>query len=303
MLKSRCVYRYVMVNVFLTCTCWLTVAVTVERFLSLRFMMHPRILCSTSRAKRAIIAIFLASFLFHFSKFFEYVPNLNLSQPEPWLPTELSKNANYDKAMHFINISLAALVPIVALVIFNTFLIYFLATHRRRMLKHKSVSASGATVGGTTSVDMLHVSGVVVAVVLVFVVCHSLGVFLAINIAMHGRHKIFSDYLFLTFKHVNGFLIVVNSSINFILYYSISRKFRKMFGSVFCQRLLSGKNSSWSVPMPLSENSMATAVSVRTANTNGYTRANGDHAKGSETFALHPSASTTSSRRSDNVEL
>ncbi|XP_076435106.1 G-protein coupled receptor daf-37-like [Babylonia areolata] len=299
------VIMYVMTNVFLTCTSWLTVAVTVERFLSLRFMMHPRIVCSIKRAKRAIIGIFFASFLFHFSKFFEYVPNTDLKQPRPLLPTELSLNKTYDTAMHIANITLAALLPIGALVIFNSFLVYFLATHRRRMLKHKTGKAglgAGNGGGGTTSVDMLHVSCVVVAVVLVFVACHSLGVFVALNIAVHGRHKIFSDHLFLAFKSVNGLLVMLNSSVNFLLYCSISRKFRKMFAAVFCQWWLT--KSHWSLPVPLSENSMATAVSIRggTGNANGYSGRPMEENVNKEASFVRPSpTSSSTSRSADHV--
>lgn len=296
-----------MTNVFLTCTCWLTVAVTVERFLSLRFMMHPKVVCSLKRAKRAILGIFFASFLFHFSKFFEYVPNTDLRSPRPLLPTELSLNKAYDTAMHITNITLAALLPIVVLIVFNTFLVYFLATHRRRMLKHKpkvGLGLGGTGGGGSsTSVDMLHVSGVVVAVVLVFVACHSLGVFVALNIAVHGRHKIFSDHLFVAFKHVNGLLVTLNSSVNFLVYCSISRKFRKMFAAVFCKRFLGKSSSSWSMPVPLSENSMATAVSIRAshATANGYSRSNGG---AKEASFVRPSPSSSSASRSvDHVEM
>lgn len=323
-LRYYTVVMYVMTNVFLTCTCWLTVAVTVERFLSLRFMMHPRLVCSLQRAKRAVLAVFFASFLFHFSKFFEYVPNTDLRQPRPLLPTELSLSQAYDTAMHVANITLAALLPIVALVIFNTFLVYFLATHRRRMLRHKarkaagqvsgsgSVSAGASTSttsgGGTTSVDMLHVSGVVVAVVLVFVVCHSLGIFVALNIAVHGRHRIFSAHLFVAFKHVNGLLVMVNSSVNFLVYCSISRKFRKMFAAVFCRRWArKASSSAWSLPVPLSENSLATAVSVRSnGHTNGYTRNGGGGGSSGKQEAsfVRPSPSTSSVSRSvDQAEI
>lgn len=298
-----------MTNVFLTCTCWLTVAVTVERFLSLRFMMHPKVVCSIKRAKRAILGIFFASFLFHFSKFFEYVPNTDLRSPRPLLPTELSLNKAYDTAIHITNITLAALLPIVVLIVFNTFLVYFLATHRRRMLKHKSkggVGLGGGSGGGSTSVDMLHVSGVVVAVVLVFVICHSLSVFVALNIAVHGRHKIFSDHLFIAFKHVNGLLVMVNSSVNFLVYCSISRKFRKMFAAVFCKRFLGKSSSSWSLPVPLSENSMATAVSIRASHAaaNGYSRSNGGGSGVKEASFVRPSPSSSSASRSaDHVEM
>lgn len=299
-----------MTNVFLTTTCWLTVAVSVERFLSLRFMMHPRLVCSPKRAKRAILCIFFASFLFHFSKFFEYVPNTDLRTPQPLLPTELTRNKAYDSAMHIINIMLVALLPLAALVIFNSFLIYFLATHRRRMLRHKAKGISGSTSsasfsngvtsGGSSSVDMLHVSAVVVAVVLVFLVCHSLGIFMALNIVTHGRHKIFSNHLFVAFKHVNNLLVLVNSSVNFIVYCSISRKFRKMFAAVFCRRLIR-KSSTWSLPVPMSENSMATAVSIRSTNhVNGYSRpaGSGSGSSNKEPSYVRPSPSNSSVSRS-----
>ncbi|XP_076442866.1 FMRFamide receptor-like [Babylonia areolata] len=260
------VMLYGMGNVFLTGTCWLTVAVTVERYLSLRFMRHPRLACSMPRARRAILAIFFASFLFHFSKFFEYVPNPDLRSPQSLLPTELSLNKAYDKAMHITNITLVALLPIVALITLNSFLVYFLATHRRRMLKYRSRSGAagsgpsglrlrGGGGGSGNSVDTLLVSTAVVVLVLVFVVCHSLGVFLALSIAVHGRHRIFSDHLHLALKHGNALLVLLNSSVNFLVLCSVNRKFRTMFTSIFLRRWLtvrsgSGRTGGALVPAP-----------------------------------------------------
>lgn len=242
------IIRYVLNNVFVTCTCWLTVAVTIERFISLRFMFHPKLICTIPRARVAIISIYVVSFIFHFSKFFEYAPQLDLSSPQPLVGTHLQQNPAYETYVHVTNIALAAIIPVFVLVIANAFLIYFLATHRRRMLRHK-VTASA----NMTSVDMLHVTAIVVATVLVFIACHSIGVFLGLTIAAHpkGRMFVFSNHVYLSLKHINTLLIMVNSSVNFLLYCAISRKFRKTFVTIFFKRMR--RRDPWTSAMPLSE--------------------------------------------------
>jgi hypothetical protein len=242
------VIRYVMNNVFITCTGWLTVAVTSERFISLRFMFHPRLVCTIPRARLAIIVIFILSFIFHFSKFFEYVPNTVLTSPNPLLTTYLVHSPTYETYVHIANIALAAIIPVFLLIVANAFLIYFLATHRRRMLRHKASASSNMS-----SVDMLHISAIVVATVLVFIACHSVGVLLALTIASKGRRWVFERHPYIALKHINTVLVMINSSINFLLYCAISRKFRKTFLGVFNRRL--SRRDTWTSAMPLSENS------------------------------------------------
>ncbi|CAG5127632.1 unnamed protein product [Candidula unifasciata] len=254
-IRMYAVIRYVMNNVFITCTGWLTVAVTIERFISLRFMFHPKLVCTIFRARLAIIGIFIASFIFHFSKFFEYIPNQNLHSPRPLLITELIKTPEYETYLHIANIALAAIIPVFLLIIANSFLMYFLATHRRRMLRHKASSTSNMT-----SVDMLHVSAIVVATVLVFILCHSVGVFLALTIASRGREFVFKRPPYLALKHINTLLIMINSSVNFLLYCAISCKFRKTFIIVFIGQLIRRDNCTSAIP--LSENSTANTGTI-----------------------------------------
>ena len=276
-------FRYVMNNVFITCTCWLTVAVTTERFISLRFMFHPRLVCTEFRARVAIIGVFVLSFVFHFSKFFEYVPNEDLNSPRPLLETYLVHMPSYETYLHVTNILLAAIIPVFLLVVANSFLVFFLATHRRRMLRHRKASTASASAmgsastsiatgsggggsGGTmTSVDMMHVSAIVVATVLVFLACHSVGVYLALTIASKGRPWVFARPAYVAMKHVNTVLVMFNSSVNFLLYCAISRKFRKVFVRVLRRRLsrwgIMSKNVTrrepWTTAMPLSEGGSA----------------------------------------------
>lgn len=279
------IIRYVMNNVFITCTCWLTVAVTTERFISLRFMFRPRLVCTVFRARVAIIGVFLLSFVFHFSKFFEYVPNEDLSSPRPFLETYLVHSPAYETYLHVTNILLVAIIPVFLLAVANSFLVYFLATHRRRMMRHRKASTAslsgvgnapastvptlgsgGSSSGGTmTSVDMMHVSAIVVATVLVFIACHSVGVYLALTIASKGRPWVFARPAYIAMKHVNTVLVMFNSSVNFLLYCAISRKFRRVFMRVIRRRLSRWgvviknvpKREPWTTAMPLSEGGSA----------------------------------------------
>ncbi|BFZ01779.1 hypothetical protein BsWGS_04818 [Bradybaena similaris] len=234
--------RYVMNNVFITCTGWLTVALAIERCISIRYsMFHPRLVCTIFRARLAITGIFIASFMFHFSKFFEYTPNEDLNLPPMLLPTDLVKTPEYETYLHTTNIALAAIIPVFLLIIANSFLIYFLATHRRRMLRHKGTSTSNMT-----SVDMIHVSAIVVATVLVFIVCHSVGVVLALTIAARGREVVFKLSPYIALKHINTLLVMINSSVNFLFYCAVSSKFRKTFAIVFkTQFLRKGTHTSY----------------------------------------------------------
>ncbi|XP_046334625.1 G-protein coupled receptor daf-37-like [Haliotis cracherodii] len=232
------ILRYVMTNIFLTCTCWITVAVTIERFISLRFIAYPHLACTISRAKKAIAAIFIVSVLFHITKFFEYIPNPDHTKGPPLLLTELSMSKAYDRYVHISNITLTAIIPVFLLVIVNSFLIYFLMTHHRRMKRHRA--------GVHSSVDMTHITIIVITMVLVFIVCHSFGLFLALAIAVNGRRHVFMNPLYRSFKHINFLLVTTNSSVNFLLYSTISKKFRTTFLAIFLGKL-HDKNLSWSM--------------------------------------------------------
>ncbi|KAK6174191.1 hypothetical protein SNE40_017512 [Patella caerulea] len=267
--------RYVFTNMFITCTCWITVAVTVERCISLCFLMHARMTCTIPRAKQAIVVIYVASFIFHFSKFFEYTANMDVTSPRSVNYTALVLNKAYETYVHICTIMLAAIIPVFLLIIFNSFLIYFLSTHRRRMARRSYNTSS------MSSVDMMHISLIVVTMVLVFIICHSIGVFLAMTIAIDGRPAVFENPLYVSFKYINNLLVMFNSSINFLLYCAISKKFRTTFMTVFLGKLL-GKKTSWSYKSSVTEQSLSTKIPVTnfvSQSTSSSSNKSGDHSQ------------------------
>ena len=212
-------------NLFITCTSWLTVAITIERFIAIRFALKARLICTVHRAKVAIAAIFTISFLFHLSKCFEYAPNMDHTSPKPVNLQPLANNKIYDSLMHGLNIAVAVFIPEVSLFILNTLLIYFLIQHNRSMRHIKD----------TGKQELIQLTLVVITMVSVFMICHSIGLYLAISIAIYSRKKVLYTPVGARLRTINNFLVLVNSSVNFILYTAISKRFRENFQNIFCQ--------------------------------------------------------------------
>lgn len=221
---------------FITTTSWLTVAVTIERYIAVRFSMNAKLLCTHFRAKVAIAGIFIASAAFHISKIFEYRPNTDLSKPSPIIQTWLGQNRAYQTYLYSVNITLAVIIPVLALIVINVMLIYTLVQLKRSSLMKKTVSTGSQR-------ETVQITVIVILLVCVFLLCHAQGVYLAISIAIKGRQAIMAVRLNLALISVNNTLVLVNSSVNFLLYILISQRFRKMAYHLFCNRGCMSKNT------------------------------------------------------------
>ncbi|GAB1603890.1 FMRFamide receptor-like [Argonauta hians] len=233
------IIRYVTSNIFITCTSWLTIAVTVERFIAIRFPLKAKFMCTVRRAKITIAAIFITSFLFHLSKCFEYGVNEDTSDRYKQIKLmPLSHNKAYLSFMHVANIAIAVFIPEITLSVLNTLLVLSLAKHQAAT-KHMKKE---------TSKDIFHITTVVITMVLVFMICHSIGLYLAISIAIYGRAVIFGMPKNMRLRFINNVLVLVNSSVNFILYATISQRFRETMKIIFVN-----------IPKPLSNSSSKTS--------------------------------------------
>ncbi|XP_029645185.1 FMRFamide receptor [Octopus sinensis] len=224
------IIRYVTSNFFITCTSWLTVAVTIERFIAIRFALKAKIMCTVYRAKVAIIAIFITSFVFHFSKWFEYGVNFDHTNRAPVTSMPLSHNKAYMSFMHSTNIAIAVFIPEISLSILNTLLVFYLIKH----------TASTKHMKKQTSQEIAHITTVVITMVLVFMMCHSIGLYLAISISIYDRNSVLGTPTGIRLRAINNFLVLINSSVNFILYTAISQRFRSTMKGIFMSCTKSG---------------------------------------------------------------
>lgn len=225
--------RYVLTNTFLTCTGWLTVAVTAERFIVIRFPLSARRISTIPRAVAAVILVFVISIALYISYYFEFVPITDLSSKKELNLTSLSQDPTYHQYQQYMDMVVASFLPCIILLIFNSLLVYKLAQHRslrRRLSVQYSDRNNRHSVPRD---DTWHVTLVVVSIVVVFLTSRAIATYLDILVALNGRDEAFRSGLMKGLKHISNFLVLTNSSVNFILYCLIGTRFRKTFLRVF----------------------------------------------------------------------
>ncbi|ESO96976.1 hypothetical protein LOTGIDRAFT_159724 [Lottia gigantea] len=213
---------YVIANYFLTCACWIITAMAIERCVSLYFLTKTKMICTILRARVSIGGITMVSLVLNFFRIFEYVPNTNPSHPAPYLTTRFGLSKGYIAYNYAVGIVLVSVIPLIMLVTFNSFLVCYLIMHRKRVAK----------TGLTSSVDPGRVSVVVATMVIIFIMCHSIGVYVSMHIALVGRAETLRYPMFHRLSDINNLLKNFNTSINFLLFCVISKKFRKILKRV-----------------------------------------------------------------------
>ncbi|XP_013382279.2 uncharacterized protein LOC106153056 [Lingula anatina] len=199
-------------------TC-LTVAVVLERFLSLRYPFSPSMHSTVPEASKTILGVFVAVTLFHLSKSFEYAPNPDLSSAEPLIATELLRIAAYKIFRQYVNTTLTVTLPYVVLFVLLLLLVIAISNFRSQCKK--------SFIGQSSTGDASHMTSGVVAMATMFLLCNSLSLYLATNITVYGSEKTFSSSLNVELKELSEVMIFVYMSLPFILFCAICRNFRK----------------------------------------------------------------------------
>lgn len=94
-------FAYPVINFFFTCTVWLVVAVTVNRFIFIAFPLKSKDLCSRARTKWAIIGVVCLAIAVNIPHFFNYHP-LKLPDGRGYVLAKTKYGASdRSKAFHF----------------------------------------------------------------------------------------------------------------------------------------------------------------------------------------------------------
>lgn len=110
---------------------WLIVAVTVERFILVRFPLKAKSICSTSRAKLTTLSITMTLFLLNVHLF--WTAEL-ISDPVTGAKTCAMLRDNeklYKDVVPWLHLTVYSFVPFLALLFFNTLIIVSLIQHRQ----------------------------------------------------------------------------------------------------------------------------------------------------------------------------
>lgn len=204
---------------------YLTVTVTVERYIAVCRPLRARSLCTYGRAKVYVLCVAFFSILYNLPRFWEVSYQECKVDGEVFrvivVPSALRQNPYYIEIyIMWMYLLVMYLVPFLSLMIFNFFIYREVraANHERQQLSHLQRKEIGLAV-------------MLLVVVSVFFICNVLA--FIINVL---------ELLNITIEELtmsSNLLVTINSSVNFIIYCIFGQKFRKLFLKMFCWGILS----------------------------------------------------------------
>lgn len=190
-------YIYPLALLAQTCTIWITVSFTVERYIAVTHPLKASSMCTIKRARLTTVLVVTIAVLYNACRWFEYrsvrvfitdelnntnlvlIPNTKLPTFRVQ-PTMLEQNKIYETVyFSVLYLTVMCIVPILLLGTLNTFLILAV---RRSQKERRNMSTSNTSKENNITIML-------VSVVVVFIICQvshvSLNWFLALNTLLH----------------------------------------------------------------------------------------------------------------------
>ena len=227
-------------------TIYLTLLVTLNRYVSVCLPYQANDVCSPKNARIHVVLVWIFSFLYNIPRFFEYeiVEHISLDNQtfRSADPSEMAQTSLYKILYSNIMYSVVMfLVPLTILCILNARLIIALnrtKQKRKQLLNdHSSRSEDDITL-------------VLIVVVLVFVVCQTPALITQVLSSLLPSEVKRCPNAFFFYERISDLLVVTNSSINFLIYSFCSKRFRQILASTIC-------DNSWQRHFVRSEHSAA----------------------------------------------
>lgn len=214
-------FVYPLAMIAQTGSVWVTVSVTIERYVAVCLPLHAKSLCTYGRARIYIIVIAVFSFVYNIPRFWEVdrvemeddVHNVTRIMV---LPSNLRNNQSYKVIyIHWMYLFVMYLIPFVLLALLNGLIwrkVHQANKERQQLsrLQKKEISLA----------IMLF------CVVVVFFMCNILA--LVTNIL-----EIVGDMID-EMTQSSNLLVTINSSVNFVIYCIFGRKFRRILLRTIC---------------------------------------------------------------------
>ena len=224
------VVLYPCVYFFRLADTWLTVMLTIDRYIAVCHPLQAQRVCTLRRTYISIAAIGMVTLLFSVPRFFEYEITDKVSTG--FKNTNMILNPIYTITYRIILFFLAMyLVPMMLLVVLN---IRLLCTLRRAYRHRHSMISSGSIHSGkdgkqSHSNASRSLTAIVVTVVIVCIVCNLVAMTAHVLWALgecfiHLRRYVEIYRRFIS--NISNVLVTINCTINFIIYCMFSRKFR-----------------------------------------------------------------------------
>ncbi|EFN69729.1 FMRFamide receptor [Camponotus floridanus] len=219
-------YLYPLACIAQFVTVYLTLTVTLERYIAVCHPLKARSFCTYGRAQVAVVVILIFAFIYNLPKFWE----ITVYDERHWkynitvycvFPTDLRSNEYYVTLyIHWMYFFIYYMFPFIALVIFNMAIYQRVRKANRdlqQLSRHQRREIGLATM--------------LLCVVVVFLICNILPL-------VSNAHETFIAEPPPWMVQFGNLLVTINSSINFIIYVIFGRKFKRIFLKLFCSSRL-----------------------------------------------------------------
>lgn len=208
-----------------TGTIYLTILVTLNRYVSVCHPYRASMLCSVRYARRQVAVVCFFSLLFNLPRFFEY----DVSGETGLIETPMYKHTVYkivySNLFYFL---VLFFVPLLTLIFLNQRLITALRETRRKRAQLMRQMKDAPSHSEDDITLML------IVVVMVFVVFQTPAMFTQVLVSSLSSSDALCPSWFFFYERISDLLVVANSSINFIIYCFCSRRFRQILRNLVC---------------------------------------------------------------------
>ncbi|KAL3185304.1 hypothetical protein MRX96_031161 [Rhipicephalus microplus] len=273
-IQRKCLSVYLRcfpILILLTDTCsnssvWLTATFTVERYIAVCHPIKSRVLCTESRAKKAIMGVLLFCFALALPTPFEYAlveeqdPVTNVTRVSLNY-SEFGRNEMYKKTYYWTTVVVFTLVPFCLLAVFNALLVR--SVHISRKQRSRMILRTDPSRDSQES----KITIMLIAVVILFFFCQ-LPTAITLLYTSIGNLQEGSEQEKLVFilGNVFNFLMSLNAAGNFVLYCLLSQKYRRTLLQVLCPigALVRLQSLSQCTGTSIIQSEDRTTVSIRT---------------------------------------
>lgn len=220
-----------------TCTVWLVVVLTADRYVAICKPLHSNHWMTTPRMRKVVLLVFILAIAYNIPRFFERIVErtilcdnqVHYETNRTWLRNNRVYILTYKTSLYFI---LRYFIPLSLLAFFNTNLIQ--AIRRSSELQRKGSRSTTKSYSQRNQ----H-TRILVVIVLVFVLCGLPDCILRVWIsicAFMDRPVTWYPLPIRDFNTFSNLCLTVNSCINFVIYCLLGGKFRHILICMCCKR-------------------------------------------------------------------